>query len=210
VATVQDIITYANRKFSNSESDANKIIDLDGIHKRIFLKLSRLTNSYVKHEDVTIADQLTYTLPTDCLPENIILIQVSDSTGENWYDFKYAGLKDYISDDRYWTKDTVGTYALLEYGEVVSENDRGIVIYYYKTPTTLSAVNNTPELNPLYHDLLKFALIQEIASQGHNPDTEIADFYQRKYDEFMREVESNLYDAASSRPTRRCVAEEDW
>lgn len=204
------ILSYVDRKYPNQESEANKITDLDAIHKRIYVHINRLSSNFVIHTDVTIADQLTYLFPTNCLPENVDLLQVSDNSGNVWYQFKYAGIRDYISDGRYWTKNTEGSYALAEFGELIPVNDRGIQIFYYKTPATISIATDIPELDEKYHDLLKYALISELASQGHNPDTEIADFYQRKYDEFMADVQDKLADAISGRPTRRAQAEEDW
>ena len=207
---VSELITFIDRKYSNSESSANKILDIDAIHKRIFMKLSRLSNNYTKHTDVTIADQLVCNFPADCSPENVISIQVSDLAGEEWTEYKYAGLKDYISSGYYWTTDTAGTYALLDYGEVIATNDLGIIIYYYKTPATISLVTNTPELDSLYHLILAYQEISDLASQGHNPDAEIADFWQRKADELFAEAKDDLYEKNNSKPKRSCQATEDW
>jgi hypothetical protein len=208
--TVAELIAFIDRKYSNSESSANKILDIDAIHKRTFMKLSRLSNNYTKWPDVTIANQLVYNFPSDCSPENVVLIQVSDASGEEWTDFKYAGLKDYISSGNCWTTDTVGTYALLEYGEVISTSDRGIIIYYYKTPASITLTTQTPELDSLYHLIIAYQEISDLASQGHNPDAEIADFWQRKADELFAEAKDDLYEKNNSKPKRSCQAVEEW
>jgi hypothetical protein len=206
--TVQEIIAYADRRFPNSESDANKIIDLDGIHKKVYIRINKLANKFETHNDVTVKDQLTYQFPDDCSAENVILLQVSNDNGKEWYDFEYKGLLDDIN-GRCWTKTPDG-YALVENGEPIASNDRGIRIYYYPRPATLTAVTDTPELDADYHDLLKYALVNELASQGHNPDTEIADYYQRKFDEFMQVVEYNLTERTNSKATISSVVEEEW
>ena len=80
------------------------------------------------------------------------------------------------------------------------------VSYYDRTPTTIAIANlsESPTLEADYHDLLVFALIQELASQGDNPDTEIADYYQRKYDEFLNDIKESI--TASD----DCSVEEWW
>ena len=194
--SVNQIIAYADRKFPNSESDANKIIDLGDLHKEIYVKIARLKNDYEIYETDTIADQLTYSLPSNCSIDNIIAIKVSQTatidSDTGWDTFEYAALNDDVSSGNYYGRATNSTFALVKNGAPINTAGLSIRIFYYKTPASLSAVTDTPELDSYYHDLLKYGLIQSLAIQGHSPDTEIADYWQKKYDELLRDIEKNL------------------
>lgn len=47
--TVQQICDFADRKFPNSETDANKVSDLNDIYKRIYAKIPKL-NTVVNNQ----------------------------------------------------------------------------------------------------------------------------------------------------------------
>ena len=81
---------------------------------------------------------------------------------------------------------------MLKDGDPIDTAGYEIRIYYFRTPNTLTATTDTPQLEDQYHNLLKYGLISMIASQGHNPDTQIADYYQRKFDEQFMIVEQNI------------------
>jgi len=212
--TVQQIITYADRKYPNSESDANKIIDLNDIHNNIFTIISRLKNDYETYETATIANQLTYTLPSKCQLSNIISIRVSASatitTSTIWNEFEYAGFNEDVSRGYYWGRGLGNTIVLVENDLPLATAGLSIRITYYETPTQLSSVTDTPELDDYYHSLLKFGLIQELASQGQNPDTDIADYWQSKYDEFLNEVKKDLSEKNNAAPIGSAQIEEWW
>lgn len=212
--TVQQVIDYADRKYPNQETTANKIIDLDGIHKAVFVKIARLKNQYEPYPATTIASQLTYNLPSNCTIDNIVAVKVSQSTtitsSTAWDTFEYAGLNDDVSSGNFYGRATDTTFTLVQDGLPISTAGLNIRLFYYKTPTALSAVTDTPELDSDYHDLLKFALIQTLASQGHNPDTEIADYYQAKYDKFIEDVENSLSDRDNKAPSQSSQVIEYW
>lgn len=212
--TITEIIAYADRKFPNSETDANKIIDINGMHKKIYVQIARLKNDYEIYETVTIANQLTYSLPSNCTIDNIISISVSQSTtitaSTEWDTYEYAALTDKVDTGYYYARATSSTFALTKDGLPISTAELSIRIFYYKTPAALSAVGDTPELDSDYHDLLKYSLIQDLASQGHNPDTEIADYWQKKYDEFLDEVKENLSDRSNSASNLGNQVSEYW
>lgn len=213
--TVSQIITFADRKYPNQETDANKIIDLDGIHKAVYVKIARLKNqNEIDGGTTTTANQLTYPLPSNCTIDNIIAIKVSQTTtitsSTEWDTFEYAGLNDDISSGNWYGRATDSVFALVKDGLPITTAGLSIRIFYYKTPNALSAVTDTPELDSDYHDLLKFGLIQTLASQGHNPDTEIADFYQAKYDKFIEDVESSLSDRDNKAPSQSSQVIEYW
>jgi hypothetical protein len=230
VSTVQNIIDFADRKYPNSETDANKVSELNDIHTEIFVKIARLKNEYTYSEDTTAASQLIYELPTDCTVDNIIAIRVSKSTTivtpeiewstDEWDTFEYAGLNDDITTGYYYgfSAETnvgevvCGTYSLIKDGLPIATKGLTIRLFYYKKPTALSeeSMSDIPELHEDYHSLLKYGLIQSLASQGHNPDVEIADYWQKKYDEFMGDVIKNLSDRYSKTPTQSNQCEEYW
>ena len=109
--TVAEIITFAKRKTkeSGSETDANLIIDLDGIQDEIYLELNkyRLAFSYFDiYSTLSVAGTLNYTLPVDCKVENIQSIQMSQNTSidddTEWDTFEYAGIDDDITTGYIW------------------------------------------------------------------------------------------------------------
>jgi hypothetical protein len=74
----------------------------------------------------------------------------------------------------------------------------------------LTSLIDVPNLNPDYHVLLKYALINSAASQGNNPDTEIADFYQRKFDERLKKIKDDISERYSQTPNQTAQAKEWW
>lgn len=216
MSTIQEILTYVDRKYPNQETTANKVIDLNDIHKNIYTKISRLKNAYETYETDTIADQLTYSLPSDCTIDNVIGIKVSASTtitnSTKWNDFVFAGLNDDINQGYFWGYGGSDVFSLAYNGLPLTTAGLSIRIFYYIEPDELSssALTVAPELDEYYHSLLKYALIQELASQGQNPDTDIADYWQAKYDDFMKEVEDSLNEKYNQNPTSDNQMEEVW
>lgn len=217
MATIQEIITYADRKYPNQETDANKVLDLNDIHKNIFTKISRLKNAYEIYDTDTIADQLTYTLPSDCLINNVITILVSSTTeaisnSTVWNKCDFAGLNDSNEGGYFWGDGGGSVFSLAYNGLPLTLTGLSIRIFYYPEPAELlsSALSATPDLDEYYHSLLKYALIQDLASQGQNPDTSVADYWQYKYDEFMKEIEEDLNNKYNQNPTSNNQIKEVW
>lgn len=212
--TGTEIFAWVDRKYPNQESTANKVIDLNQIHKEVYVRLKRLKHEYSTHEDITVADQLEYTLPTDCTIDNVIAIYVSSSTdvetSTDFDEYTYAGLKDTLDNGRYYTFSPSGKYLLGDYGEAISTAGLVIKILYFSTPTTISEEANTPDLDTQYHMLLCYGMVQTLAAQGHNPDVEIADYYQAKFDEYFNAISDNLSDKFSSAPTNYNRVKEWW
>jgi hypothetical protein len=218
--TVAEIITFAKRKTkeSGSETDANLIIDLDGIQDEIYLELNkyRLAFSYFDiYSTLSVAGTLNYTLPVDCKVENIQSIQMSQNTSidddTEWDTFEYAGIDDDITTGYIWGKGSEsGKIALSVDGGTIQTDGLTIRIFYLPTPTQITATTQTPDLDKMYHNLYKYALVQDLASQGDNPDTAIADYYQRKYDDLMQKVKDDLADKYFACPDRVHQADEIW
>jgi hypothetical protein len=212
MSTVQEIVNYVNRKYPNQETDANKVADLDMIHKDVYLRIRRLSNDFVIYEDITIAGQTFYNLPSSIRIEDVVRIDVETGVNSDNYDtFEYAGVKDEVSGRQVYMRGESGTYALMDDEEPIAAGGKNIMLYYYPRPSDLSSSNMTaiPALDVDYHSILKYLLIVELANQGHNPDTEIADYWQKKADEKMREIESALAERiASARTKTEC--DEIW
>ena len=199
MSTSAQIISWATLFFPNSVSDANQIIMLDHAHKELYNKIKRLKYEFSMNGDhVTIADQFSYTKPTDCDFDQIFMIQVSQDTQANidddtvWDTYEYASLEQDISSGHYWGRASDTAFCLLEDGDPIDTAGYEIRIYYYRTPNSLTATTDTPQLETQYHNLLKYKLIAMLASQGHNPDTQIADFYQRQFDEEFEAIKKNI------------------
>jgi hypothetical protein len=194
--SVQDIITWVDRHYKNTETTANKIIDLEHIHRELFVRLMKLKDKYEVYATASIADQFTYNLPNDCDFNNIVSVRVSKSTTINkdtaWTYLGYAGLNDDISSGSYYGQAAGGVMAITENGKPLATTGLEIRVFYFKNPAAITATTDVPELDEPYHNLLKYALAQSLASQGSDPDTRMADYYQAKYDEFYSWAERDL------------------
>lgn len=217
MSTVQQICDFADRKYPNSETDANKVSDLNDIHKRVYVKIAKLKNELEPYEITTIANQLTYNLPSDCSIDNIVSVKVPQSTtitaSTEWDEYNFAGVNDDTTSGYWYGDGGNGLIALLKDDLPISTAGLSIRLFYYKRPNALSSADMTatPELDEDYHDVLKFQLVSELASQGQSPDTEIADFWQRKTDEFLAEVEKNLLKRYKKAPAvRYTTVREEW
>lgn len=197
MATLRQIVDYAKRKCPTLETDANLVSDLNDIHTELFIKLKRLSSQYEMYEDFTIADQPSYTLPTNCRIENITKIEIGvTSDNEDYEEYKYAPIVSDIEVGNFYVQGTEGLYFLFQNELAIVESGRSIRIFYYPRPAQLSSSDMAviPALDVDYHNYLKYRLIAEIASQGNNPRAQIADYWQRKADEFLADIMRSLSD----------------
>jgi len=211
MSTVQEIIDFADRMFLNSETTANKIKDLNDIYVDLYVSLNRLKNDIEITNLSSVADLAIYTLPSNCRIENIEDVLISTSTsGTEFESVSYAGIKDDITSGKYYGRASESTFFLFEDGLPVQTTGLIIYIYYYKRPTLLDSNNLSaiPELDVDYHDLLKSGLIQSLASQGPNPETGTADYWQAKYDEKLKKVTNALSERYNTASTQRSQVRE--
>jgi hypothetical protein len=213
MSTVQEIIDFVNRKYPNSgETTENMQKDLDDIHKEVFVKILKLKNEQQIWSFTTLSDFPIYDLPADCSIDLIISVQVSKTANPgsaSEYDtYQYAGLQDdvlsgYFFYDGGKNPDTgYSKIGLVADGDNIQTDGLEVRVFYYKRPNALTTVNDIPNLNPDYHSLLKYALITSLASGGHNPDTEIADYYQAKFDEFFKDIQEDITNKFTQKPTQ--------
>lgn len=214
--TVQQIIDWVDRYYPNQETDANKIIDLEQLHSAIYEQLVRKKNLTTTFTDYTIADQYTYTFYSDCKPENVVKIEVSSDTTTNidddttWQEYEYADINKDVASGFYWTKLTDTTYILVKDALAIDTSDYEIRVTYFASPTAITTVSQTPDLDDIYHDLLKYGLIQMLASEGDNPDTEVANYYQNKYDERLKQIYESLKEHQESSPVEAQIWGSRW
>jgi hypothetical protein len=213
--TIQQIVDYVQRKYpeSTNETDANIVSDLNDIHNEIFVKISTLSNQFELYNTTTVDGQASYSLPSDCEMENIVNVLVEDDVSSGEYDrYDFATLNQNIDSGHYYMRGTAGVFLLTEDGEELADTGRNIYIYYNKRPTQLSSsdMSATPDLNEDYHNILKWKLIAELASQGSNPDTMIADFWQRKADEFLNNIIKSLDERYNNSPDFGIQLESRW
>lgn len=213
--TLQEIVNYANRKYPNQETDANKVIDLNKLQLELYMEFNKMSNvTSLDATDVTVADQAEYDLPTGVKIEYVVRIEVETGDGTGEYDeYKYAGFDDNIENQKVFKRgSTSAKYYLYDDELAINYADGTIRVYYYPRPTTLSAgtMTATPDLDELYHPLLCYGLIVELASQGHNPDVDMSNFYQARYDEYIGKVRSDIITKYATRGNERKQVRERW
>jgi hypothetical protein len=223
MSTVQNIIDWVNRKYPNhGESVANLIKDLNDIHKEVHTKISRVKNERETWSFLTVNDPAlpSYDLAEDCTIDLITSVQISKiinpASANDYNTFEYAGINDDISNGYYYydagVNPNTGRYmiGLSIDGDIIETADLESRIYYTKRANELNFVTDTPNLNSDYHTLLKYALVSSVASQGNNPDTEIADFYQRKFDEFFKDIQDDIAQRYNQTANKLSQSEEHW
>jgi hypothetical protein len=196
LATLQGIIDYLNRKYpSHGESDANIVKDLQDLHVDIFMQLRRLINNFSIYQVSSVNNQLIYNLPTGIRMEDIFDVLVStDTAGTIFEKYEYRGYQEDLIFGRYYGRASGETFYVMKDTAPLRADNLKIHLYYYPRPTPLdsSDLTQVPDLDEDYHDLLKFGIVQAIASQGHNPDIDIANYYQQKYDEKFANVKKHI------------------
>ena len=211
--TVQQIIDFAERFYPKGEliSDANKVSDLNAIQSDVFITLKKLKNDYTIHEFFTVADDPFYDLPSDARIEDIFKVEVSDDVLDlTTSEYNYAGIGDEVSIGNFYGRGTAGLMFLFNNGYPINITGLAVRLYYYARPTLLSSsiLSAVPDLDVDYHDLLKFKLIQMMASQGHDPDFEVADHWQQEYDFKLGKIMQNLSERNNNAPLKRAEARE--
>lgn len=219
MATVAQIISFVEKIYprANDVVEADQITFLNQVLDETYNKMLRVNQNYAYSDTDTVADQPNYSLPSDCTADNVIKIMVSkdltvdiDSATE-WDEYEYIGVLDDfdLSSGQYYSTQG-GSIYIFSNGLPPTTSGYNIRIYYYATPSTLTATTDTPEINSKFHNLLKYGLISLVASMGDNPETEIADFWQRKYDEELITAQNSMSDKFNKAPLQSQQAVEYW
>lgn len=213
------IINYAELMYPrcNDISENNQLIILNQLITEIHNKMLRVNRSYTYVDTDTVADQPNYSLASNCKAEDIIKVVVSkdltvdiDSNTE-WDEYEYVGVLDDfdLTTGKYYTTQG-GSVFLFDDGSPPDTAGYNIRVYYYATPSSLTATTDTPEINSKFHNLLIYGLIQNVASMGDNPETEIADYWQKRFDEELMTAQNNMSDQFNSAPLQSQQVEEYW
>jgi hypothetical protein len=101
-------------------------------------------------------------------------------------------------------------FDITDLGSPIATGAMTIRITFFKSPKTLTTTTDVPELDPQYHNLLKYGLIQALASQGQDPQTGIADYWQAKYDEELAKITKNLQGKFNAAPVGENCPKEVW
>ncbi len=206
MATLQEIKDFLDRKHpDNGIGDEDFVSDLQDTHVDLFMQLQRLTNSFAIFEGITVANQFSYSLPPYCRLEDIVGIEVATNTAETDFNtFLYAGYGDDNNNGRFYGRHTETEYYLTENGKPISVGSLTISITYYPRPLALDYTDMTqvPELDVDYHELLKFSAVQKSFEDGSHPDTELSDYWQRKFDEKLEKVKESIEERLRRAPTK--------
>lgn len=194
---VSAIIQYIRDRYPKVASatmypDTLFITDLELIHKEEYIKFKRLKNRPTKDSTITtVANQLEYTLPTNCSIENIIQMTVTIDSED--YIFEFAdGEQDIASGDYYRYGSTDAKFELLRDEKAIDTTGYAVTIKYYPKPTAITLANQTPELDSDYHNLLIYRLFARIASIGETLDSDIANYWEMLYLERFAEAEKQF------------------
>lgn len=199
--TLTQIKTWLNTEYppSSTITDTAFVSRVNDIEGELYVILgNKLSNDYKLYDtDVTVANQLEYTLPVDCTIDNVKLLQVQDDGDSTRYNqFKYIGIANIPDCGRYYTKGSKGKYLLYENGKAITTTGLQIKIYYYNKPVLLSESNMdaNPSLDENYQTLIKYKSAQKAAAAIN--DTTMANYWETEYQDFLKWVKDDLADKA--------------
>ena len=188
--TLQEILNDIDLRFRNSFTTAQKVAWMNMVQRQIFTKVP---HEAVPYTFPTVTDQAWYPLPADCKPKGIRRIEIETSAADDYEELPYMDLNANVSD-------TESFYSLIQqtmYINPVPDTTtagRDVYIYYYKSPTELSAtaLTATPDLETEYQELLVLGTLKRIAQA--RKDVVMVNNYGADYDELFDEYKSEFYD----------------
>lgn len=203
--TTQEIITMIQKLYPRATtwSNAEIITVLNSEQREIFREL-QLTDLY---EFTTVADQWSYSLPSDCDIKCIKYVGITEEatvTSESIFqEYDFADIGDELTGYKYFDafNDLIGLYPM---PDTSGWNAR---LIYGRRPTALSAsvLTATPVLDEDWHRILVYGGITEIAGSGSNPDITIVNNYTMKYNAIMNEILLAKYNNKKHR-----IKPKDW
>lgn len=191
--TLAEILAKIKRYYPKAATwtDAEIVSVLNDEQREIFREL-QLKNIY---EFETIANQWSYSLPTDCDIEFLEYVGLTkDSTitsDSDFQEYTYADLNESMTGYRYFDAMN-GLIGLYPMPDTTGWNIR---LIYRKRPALMDSTDTseTPELKEDWHRILVYGAIIEIAGAGSNPDVTTVNNYAMKYNALMSDIKLAKY-----------------
>jgi len=183
VETWKDVIEIADTMLRNSFAAEIKTKWLSSALAQVFqMKFNRdVTYSFF---NVTIGTK-EYALPTDCEPDDIVLIQIESGAGnQDFEDYEYREVHESGNDKTYTILN-----GKLQFDANFTEDKQGL-IFYVGTPRINSLADPVP-LPFAYRELMVFALCERMAAARGDADRKNnfkADFDQLLSDYLMHQM----------------------
>jgi hypothetical protein len=203
--TVQEIITMIQKLYPRATTwtDAEIVTILNSEQREIFREL----DSEEIYEFTTVADQWSYSLPSDCAIEFLKYVGLTTDTtitsNSRFQEYSFAEINDELSGYEYFDAFN-GLIGLYPMPDTTGWNVR---LIYTERPTVLSASSLTasPSLNADWHRILVYATISEIAGAGSNPDIATVNNYTMKYNALMKNITQSRYERTPKYPSTKDV-----
>jgi len=185
--TLQEVLTYIDTLLPNGLTSAMKVTLINGEVRKVWMDMTS-TNYYNFN---TVANQATYTIPSDMefemIVENGLMIANSTlavSSTTVFETYKYCGPEDELNSKQFY--DALGLIGIYP----VPDNGFPARIRYQERPTIFASTDTAIEFNldQDYIDLVKFRTMARIAKSGNGPDVELAN----NYESDARELEARL------------------
>jgi len=197
MATVAQIISFAREVIPQATTaiiaDALCIPHINDIAIEEYLKLGQLEDYITTDKSITtVANQIEYDLPNKCSLKNIESVKVYISA-DYPVEYELADNTTDLSCGNYYRYGSLKTkIKLLNYGVAISAAGLEVEIEYYPTPTALTLVTQTPELDELYHSLIKYRFANRLASFKEVVDIDAANHWQAEYDNYWNAISADM------------------
>lgn len=152
----------------------------------------------------TVADQKVYTLPSDCMLDEIISVEMADeltvTPDTTFTTYSFIELTQEMTGTHYYD----GLNGLIGLYPVPDTNGYKVNIIYEKKPPLLTSGDLTasPQIDDEYHSLLTFYAIQVAAKSGNNPDVELANNYAIEYNNLWIKMTKRVMEEKVKNPTK--------
>lgn len=186
--TLSEILAKIKRYYPKAATwtDAEIVSILNDEQREIFREL-QLKDIY---EFNTVADQWSYTLPTNCSVEFIEYVGLTEdatiTSDSTFQEYTLADLNENMSGYKYFDafNGLIGLYPMPDTA------GWSIRLIFRKRPALMDStvLTTTPELSEDWHRILVYAAIVEIAGSGSNPDVATVNNFTAKYNELMGQI----------------------
>ena len=199
--TVQQILTQVQTQFPNSFSNTELLTWGNECLRKIW--------KWMNEEDIytfnLIADQATYSLPTDGLDlEKISVIDIATDTSlEDWDDYKFRGLLNEFDSSKYFYDAYNGIFGLYPV-PATSITDGGKIFYGPKfTLMSASDLTATPRVNEDHHGIIVDYICMKAAGAGKHPKIPQRNNFAKLYNDGLSVMLFDVTRKKTKLPTRK-------